>query len=211
MKRLAILLITLVLLASLVLAQVPSQATLRAPSGDRPIATAQQAGATFFAADQILAALGGSTTPDANGFKVTLGSSVAAFGPDSRFAVGRDELIEMPAAPLRIDGRPSVPLQFFQGFLPRAAQLDVAWDPATRVLLIKPAQQSIVGVQVSVANVQGISKVVITLSAPAEYSIIKEPAAYSIRFRSPIRAPYVEQAHEDPYVTKTSFVGNDLR
>ena len=64
--------------------------------------------------------------------------------------------------------------------------------------------------EVSVANVQGISKVVITLSAPADYSIIKESAAYTIRFRNPIRAPYVEQAHEDPYVTKTSFVGNDL-
>jgi N-acetylmuramoyl-L-alanine amidase len=211
MKRLLSVLVPIVLVASFVLAQATTQATLRAPSGDRPIATTQQSGTTFFAADQILAALGGSTTADANGFKATLNNSVAAFGPDSRFAVVRDELIEMPLAPLTIDGRPYVPLQFFQGFLPRAAQLDVAWDPATRVLQIKPAQQSIIGVQVSVANVQGISKVVINLSAPAEYSIVKEPAAYTIRFRNPIRAPYVEQAHEDPYVTKTSFVGNDLR
>ena len=211
MKRLTIVLVPLALLASFVLAQATSQATLRAPSGDRAVGTMQQAGTTFFAADQILAALGGSTAANANGFKVTLGNSVAAFGPDSRFAVVRDELIEMPVAPLTIDGRPYVPFQFFQGFLPRAAQLDVAWDPATRVLLVKPAQQSVVGVQVSVANVQGISKVVITLSAPAEYAIGKEPAAYTIRFRNPIRAPYVEQAHEDPYVTKTSFVGNDLR
>src|SRR5436190_21997642 len=189
MKRLLSVLVPIVLVASFVLAQATTQATLRAPSGDRPIATSQQSGTTFFAADQILAALGGSTTADGNGFKATLNNSVAAFGPDSRFAVVRDELIEMPVAPLTIDGRPYVPLQFFQGFLPRAAQLDVAWEPATRVLQIRPAQQSIVGVQVSVANVQGTSKVVVTLSAPAEYTILKEPVAYTIRFRNPIRAP----------------------
>jgi N-acetylmuramoyl-L-alanine amidase len=211
MKRLALLLVPAVLLASLVLAQSLSQATLRAPSGDRPLATVQQGGATFFAADQVLTAVGGSTVPDSNGFKASLNNNVAAFGPDSRFAVVRDELIEMPVAPLTVDGRPFAPLQFFQGFLPRAAQLDVTWDAAARVLQLKPAQQSVIGVQLSVANVQGISKLVVTLTAPAEYSIIKEPAAYVIRFRSPIRAPYVEQAHEDPYVTKTSFVGNDLR
>jgi N-acetylmuramoyl-L-alanine amidase len=211
MKRLLLVLVPIVLLASFVLAQATSQATLRAPSGDRPIATTQQAGTTFFAADQLFATLGGSISADANGFKATLGNSVAAFGPDSRFAVVRDELIEMPVAPLIIDGRPYVPFQFFQSFLPRAAQLDVAWDPATRVLQVKPVQQSVIGVQLSVANVQGISKVVITLSAPADYSIVKEPAAYTIRFRNPIRPPYVEQAHEDPYVIKTSFVGNDLR
>jgi N-acetylmuramoyl-L-alanine amidase len=211
MKRLVILFAPPLLLATLVVAQVIAPATLRGPSGDRPIATTQQGGVTFFAADQVLAAVGGTVVADANGFKATVGTTMAAFGPDSRFAVVRDELIEMPVAPFTADGRPYVPLQFLQGFLPRAAQVDVSWDPAARVLQLKPAQQSIVGVQISVANVQGISKVVVTLSAPAEYSIAKEPGAITIRFRGVIRAPYVEQTHEDPYVTKTSFVGNDLR
>src|SRR5205085_2470545 len=212
MKRLAVVIPAIpILLASLVLAQAAAPATLRLPSGDKPIQTTQQGGVTFFAADQILAAVGGTIAPSGTGFKATLNNNVAAFGADSRFAVVRDELIEMPVAPLIIDGRPYVPLQFFQGFLPRAAQLDLTWDPLTRVMQARPAQQTAVGVQLSVANVQGLSKVVITLTAPAEYSIIKEPAAYVIRFRNPIRAPYVEQAHEDPYVTKTSFVGNDLR
>ena len=65
--------------------------------------------------------------------------------------------------------------------------------------------------QVSVANVQGISKIVLTLSAPADYAIVKEPGAYTVRFKTPIRAPYAEQAHDDPNVAKTSFTGNDLR
>jgi N-acetylmuramoyl-L-alanine amidase len=211
MKRLLFVLVPTVLVASFVLAQAITQATLRAPSGDRPLSTIQQGGTTFFAADQVLAAVGGSTTPDANGFKASLNNSVAAFGPDSRFAVVRDELIEMPVAPLTVEGRPFAPLQLFQGFLPRAAQLDVTWDAAARVLQLKAAQQTVVGVQLSVANVQGISKLVVALTAPAEYSVLKEPGAYVIRFRNPIRPPYVEQAHEDPYVTKTSFVGNDLR
>jgi N-acetylmuramoyl-L-alanine amidase len=69
----------------------------------------------------------------------------------------------------------------------------------------------VVGVQISVANVQGISKIVITLSGSAEYGIIKEPLAYVVRFKSPIHAPFVEQAVEDPYVAKLAFAGNDLR
>ena len=211
MKRLLLVLIPLALLASFVLAQAFTQATLRAPSGDRPITVTQQGGYVFLSAEQVLAALGGSVSSGANGFRAVLNNTAAAFGPDSRFAVVRDDLIEMPVAPLIVDGHPFVPWQFFQGFLVRAAQLDVTWDAAARVLQVKPAQQAIIGVQLSVANVQGISKVVITLSAPAEYTIVKEPAAYIVRFRNPIRAPYAEQAHDDPYVTKTSFAGNDLR
>src|SRR6266550_1390978 len=100
MKRLIILLAPPLLLASLVLAQVIAPATLRGPSGDHPIATLQQNGVTFFSADQVLAAVGGTVAADANGFKATAGNSMAAFGPDSRFAVVRDELIEMPVAPV---------------------------------------------------------------------------------------------------------------
>ena len=212
MKRLAFSALGLLALASLLLAQATTPATLRLPSGDRPVSSTQQSGATYFAADEIMAALGGSMAADSNGFKVTLHNTVAAFGPDSRFAVVRDDLIEMPVAPIVVDGRAYAPWQFYQGFLARASQLDVAWDPAARVLQVKPATQNVAGVQLSVANVQGISKVVITLSAPMEYSIAKEPGAFTIRFRGAIRAPYVEQAHEDdPNVTKTSFVGSDLR
>lgn len=211
MKRLVVSALGLLTLASLLLAQAITPATLRLSSGDRLISTTQHSGGVYFAADEIVGALGGLMAADSNGFKATLNNTVAAFGPDSRFAVVRDDLIEMPVAPIVVDGRPFVPWEFFQGFLARAAQLDIAWDPATRVLQVKPATQNIAGVQLSVANVQGISKVVITIGAPIEYSIVKEPGAYTIRFRGTIRAPYGEQGHEDPYVTKTSFIGNDLR
>src|SRR5215831_423546 len=110
MKRLTVVLAPLALIASLLLAQATAPATLRLPTGDKPVAMSQQGGVTFFAADQLLAAFGGTITPS---------------GTDSRFAVVRDELIEMPVVPLVIDGHPYVPLQFFQGFLPRAAQVDL--------------------------------------------------------------------------------------
>jgi len=203
----------------LLLAQAPTapppnpanQATLRAANGDHVITIAHQNGQTYFAADEVIAALGGSVTRDGNGFKASLNNTIAAFGTDSRFGVVRDDLIEMPVPPVTIDNRPFVPWQFFQGFLIRSSGLDATWDPAARLLQIHSAATTAVGVQVSVANVQGISKVVLTLTGPSDYTILKEAGAYTVRFKNAIRAPYVEQAHEDPYVAKTSFAGNDLR
>jgi len=188
-----------------------NQATVRAANGDHKVTIAQQNGQTYFAADEVIAALGGTLTHEGNGFKAALNNSVAAFGTDSRFAVVKDDLIEMPVPPVTIDNRPFVPWQFFQGFLLRSSALDATWDPAARLLQIHPAQTTAVGIQVSVANVQGISKLVLTLTGSAEYAIVKEPGAYTVRFKSAIKAPYVEQTHEDPYVAKTSFIGNDLR
>lgn len=199
--------------ASILLAQAPApnQATLRTPSGDRLVSVTRVQGQPMFAADEVIAALGGVVTPEGNGFQVTVNNAVAVFGPDSRFAVIRDELIEMPIAPAVIDGRPYVSWQFFQGYLSKAADLDVSWDPAGRVLAARPAQHQVAGVQVSVANVQGISKVVATLTTPVDYAIIKEPTACTVRFKAPIRAPFTEQTYDDPYVGKATFSGNDLR
>ncbi|HSY52277.1 MAG TPA: N-acetylmuramoyl-L-alanine amidase [Thermoanaerobaculia bacterium] len=188
-----------------------NQATLRAANGDHVITIAHQNGQTYFAADEVMAALGGSMTRDGNGFKAVLNNTTAAFGTDSRFGVVKDDLIEMPVPPITVDNRPFAPWQFFQGFLIRSSGLDTTWDPTARLLQIHPAQTTAVGVQLSVANVQGISKVVLTLTAPADYTIVKEAGAYTVRFKNAIHAPYVEQAYEDPNVAKTSFTGNDLR
>lgn len=212
MKRLLILGAVLALaLASIVLAQTSGQGTLRTPAGDVPITYVQQSGQTYVAANEVVAGLGGSITPDSNGFKITLNNTQAAFGPDSRYAVVRDDLIEMPVPPISIEGKPYVPWQFFQGLLARASSLDASWDPATSTLVVRPIQHDAVGVQVSVANVEGITKMVLTLSGPAEYGIVKEPAAYVVRFKSPVRAPFAEQAYEDPYVAKVTFSGSELR
>jgi N-acetylmuramoyl-L-alanine amidase len=205
MKRL------LPIVALLLLAQTPTTAVLRTPQGDRQVGFLVQNGQTYFAVDDVLAALGGSTKQDANGFKATLGATTAAFGPDSRFAVVREDLIEMPVPPLAVDGKPFAPLPFFQGFLSRAGDMEVAWDPTARLLQARPVQRTVVGVQVSVANIEGISKIVLTLTAPSEYVIVKEPGAYTVRFKAQLRPPFTEQPFDDPYVKSVAFAGSDLR
>ncbi|MCU1244264.1 MAG: putative N-acetylmuramoyl-L-alanine amidase, partial [Acidobacteria bacterium] len=95
--------------------------------------------------------------------------------------------------------------------LSRAVSMDASWDPTTRTLIIRPAQQNSISAQVSVANVQGISKIVVTLSAPADYTIVKEQQAYTIRFRVPVKAPFAEQSYDDANVAKVTFQGSDLR
>ena len=201
----------LLAIASIVLAQTSGQATLRTPSGDSPFTYVEQGGQTYVSAEQVTAALGGSITADTHGTKVTIAGNTAAFGPDSRFGVIRDDLIEMPVAPIVIEGKAFVPWQFYQGLLSKVSAMDVSWDAGARVLTVKPQQRDAVSVQVSVANVQDISKIVISLSAPAEYNIVKEPNAYVVRFRAPVRAPFPEQTYEDPYIAKVTFVANDLR
>ncbi|MGZ8853937.1 MAG: N-acetylmuramoyl-L-alanine amidase [Thermoanaerobaculia bacterium] len=198
-------------IASLLLAQTSNQATLRTPAGDKPITFVLQNGQAYVSASDVINALGGTIQPDGTGFKITLNNTVAAFGPDSRFGVVKDDLIEMPALPIVIAATPFVPWQFFQGFLGRAAEQEVSWDSASRVLTIRPRQQSIVSVQMTVTNLQGNSKIVLTLSSPAETTIVKEPDAYLIKFKAPLRAPFSEQAYDDPHVSHATFSGSDLR
>src|ERR1043166_2370848 len=69
MKRL------LPILALLLLAQTPATVVLKTPAGDKPVAQLVQNGVMYFAADDVVGALGGSVKPDTNGFKATLGSS----------------------------------------------------------------------------------------------------------------------------------------
>src|SRR5260221_9975190 len=203
----------LAVVAALLLGQSmnPNQATLRTPAGDKTVTIARQGNQTFFSAEEVVTALGGTVTKDTNGWKVTINSVTAAFGTDSRFAVVREDLIEMPLAPVSVDGRPFVPWQFFNGFLNRASDQEAAFDPVNRVLSVRPLQRSIVSVQFSVANVQGISKIVLTLSGLVDYAIVKDANAYTVHFKTPIKPPFGEQAYEDPYVAKAAFAGNALR
>ena len=212
MKRLIPLgLLILLAVASIVVAQSVNQAVVRTPGGDRPIAYVQQAGQTFVSATDVMTALGGQIAPDGTGFTVTYTNVTAAFGTDSRFGVVRDDLIEMPATPIVVDGKPFVPWQFFSGFLSKTANLDVLWDAATRALIIRPHTQAAVSVQLSLIDVQGISKLVLTFSGPAEYSLVREPGLYTLRFRTPIRAPFGEQTFDDAHVARAMFAGGELR
>jgi N-acetylmuramoyl-L-alanine amidase len=196
---------------SIVLAQVPQSATVRTPAGERPAAMIQQGGQVFVSAVDVITALGGAMVPESTGFRVVLNEKSGAFGPDSRYAVAGEDLIEMPAVPLVVDGRPFVPWQFFQGFLSRAASLDVSWDGVAHVLTVRPQQQVSVPAQISVTSVDDISKVVVTLASPVEYTLVKEGDAYVITFRTPIQPPFAEQTFDDPRVSRAVFTTTTLR
>jgi N-acetylmuramoyl-L-alanine amidase len=212
MKRLLLPGVVAVLaVASIVLAQVPGPATLRTPSGDRPISIVQVAGQPFVSATDVVLALGGTITPESTGFRLNLNEHVGAFGPDSRFAVAGEDLIEMPGTPVVIDGRPYVPWEFFQGYLSRAAGLQTSWDGVANIMTVRPQQQVAVPMQFSLTHVEDISKIVITLPAPVEYTLVKDGNAYVIAFRGPILPPFTEQTYEDPNVTRATFAGRDLR
>ncbi|HUP46328.1 MAG TPA: N-acetylmuramoyl-L-alanine amidase [Thermoanaerobaculia bacterium] len=197
--------------ASMVFAQVPNPAMLRTPSGDHPITVVHAAGQTYVSAGEVIAALGGTMSPESTGFRLTLNGVAGAFGPDSRYAVAGEDLIEMPAVPVIFDGRPYVPWQFFQGYLSRAAGLEASWDAAANTMIVRPLQQVAVSAQFSVTNLGDISKVVVTLASPVEYTLAKEGGAYVIRFRGPIQAPFGTQNIDDPNVTGAAFAGRELR
>ncbi len=204
--------LSLLAVTSIVLAQATGSATLRTAAGDKPVAFVQQNAMSFVSAADVMTALGGTVQPDASGFKATLGDVVAVFGPDTQFAVVKDDLIQMPAPPVVINGTPFVPWEFFRGFLLKTNNpQDVAWDLNARMLTIRPRQQALVAVQMTVTNVQGVSKIVLTLSSPADYQIVKEPAGYVVHFKSPLKAPFAEQAYSDPNVVHATFSGSDLR
>jgi N-acetylmuramoyl-L-alanine amidase len=198
-------------IATIVFAQTSGGGTLRTPAGEHPFTFTQQSGQTYVSAAEVASGLGGTLSADSNGFRVTLGEVVAAFGTDSRYGVVREDLIEMPVPPIMIEGRPFVPWQFFEGLLARAQSLEMSWNPATSTLLVQPLRREAIAVQVSLANVQGISKVVITLSGPADYTVMKESTAYVVRFQVPVRPPFQQQAYEDPQVAAVVFTGTDLR
>jgi N-acetylmuramoyl-L-alanine amidase len=196
---------------SIVLAQVPGPATLRTPAGDRPISIVQVAGQPFVSATEVVLALGGTITPESTGFRVALNEHIGAFGPDSRFAVAGEDLIEMPGTPVVIDGRPYVPWQFFQGYLAKAAGFQTSWDAVANIMTVRPQQQVAVPLQFTLTHIEDISKIVITLTAPAEYTLTKDGNAYVISFRAPIQAPFAEQSYDDPNVTRVTFAGRDVK
>lgn len=211
MKRVipAVACITALTIASIVLAQGGGRATLRSPSGEKSISMVQLDGLTFVAADEVAAALGGVVTPDSQGFKIVLNGIEGVFGTDSRFGVVKEELIEMPAVPTLIDGRPFVPWQFFQGYL-RASALDVAWEANEKILIIAPERAETLTVSLSVVALESFSKLVIQLSGKADYTLLREPGRYLVRFRNPLRAAFTEQTFENPHISRVAVGPNEV-
>jgi N-acetylmuramoyl-L-alanine amidase len=204
MKRSIIVAATLILtIASIVLAQGITTAVLRSPNGDTQVATITHGDQTLFAVDEVAAAFGGTVTRERNGFKVKVGSGEASFAGDSRFAVVGEHLIEMPTAPAVVENRVFVPWQFFDGFFRRAAGLEVSWDGTA--LTVRRMAAQLVTAQLSVVELPEMSKLVLSLSSPAEYTVVREAGRYVIRFAQPIERPFPEQRYESRHVSRVAF------
>lgn len=198
-------------LAGLVWAQRPLSATVRTPSGERQVQMVQQGEQALFPVDEILSILGGSVTRDAEGFRAKLREAEVSFAADSRYAVLGDEMIEMPEAPLVVEGRAFVPWQFFAGFLRPAAGLETSWNAATSVLELRQAAREVLAAESSVVDLQGMTKIVIQLSGRTEYTITREPTYFRVRLASPIRTQAPEMAVQNPLVSKITYLEREIR
>src|SRR5688572_8263495 len=196
--------------ASILLAQSPTQATLRLPQGDRQVTTVTQPPHTFVAADEFVSSLGGSMVRDTRGFRLMIGNVEAAFGSDSRFAVIGDNLLEMPAAPLIVDTRPFVPWEFLRDVLNTSGR-DLKWDPLSSVFEVRTLERQAVSVEVSVVDLEEITKIVFQFSNRADATTRRDPDAFTLQFRQTLRPPYSERAYESPYVKRIGFQGNEIR
>ena len=203
--------ISILAIATLVLAQTSSRALLRFPGGERQITIVQQGSQTYFSADEVLPSVGGKLTKDDEGYKASVNGRDVGFAVDSRYAIVGDEIIEMPDAPISIENRVFVPWQLFNGFLRIASSLEASWDPASSTLELKPMIRQPLSAQASLVDLQGTTKIVIQLSGKTDYSIVREPAAYLIRLRDPITAAQPQQSYENPSVTQISFQNSEIR
>ena len=191
-------------------AQESSLAVLRTSAGDLRITALQSEEETWFPLDEVMSSVGGTVERVETGvYKVTLAGHEALLGLDSRFAILGEDLIEMPKLPIVSEGRPFVNWQLFQGLL-RAAGLDASWDRTTRVLAVQSLFQSALGVQVSVVDLGGLSKIVVELSQEVDLGISRTDTSYVIRFRSPLQPPFAEREFSDPRVRRITMTATTL-
>ena len=211
MKRIAITWAILSLaIATVLLSQSPTQATLRLPQGDRQVTTVEQFPHTFLAADEFVAAMGGSIVRDSRGFRLVIGTLEAAFGTDSNFGVVGDDLIEMPISPMIIDGRPFAPWEFFRDVLALGGR-DLRWDPIQKLLVVRPLIRQNVSVQVSIVDLEEVTRMVLEMSGPASYVLRRETDAFVLQFRQPLVAPFPERGFENRFIRRISFQGSEIR
>ncbi len=210
MKRVAgLIALIVVALVSIVRAQ-SSQATLRTPAGDHPIAVVEQAGDVFVPAEAATEALGGTIAGDRAGYRIILNGKTAGFTIESRFAAVGDELVEMPTAPIFVDNRPFVPWQLFRDVLRLTASQDLQWDSQARLFQVGPLRLDTLDVEIGVVRLAETTKIVIELPRRVEYAVRRDPSAFTIETRYPLRANVASQAYEGDLLDRIAVQGNAI-
>ena len=192
-------------------ATAASPVNLITPAGTFPVRVVEENAQPFFSAEDLIKGLGGTVAGTAPAYSATIGSVEGAFGTDSKLTIVSDTMVELASAPIVVDGTPFLPLQFFQAISRPALRQTLSFTAADRTLRLQPIANEPIAPKISVVNLQGMSKVVIQLAAAADYSIAKDAATYTIRFKAPVQAPFAEQGYDDPHVARVLFLGSDLK
>ncbi|MCM2317011.1 MAG: N-acetylmuramoyl-L-alanine amidase [Thermoanaerobaculia bacterium] len=211
MKRaMAAVVVAATAVAGLLFAQAPERALLKSPQGEASVSTLELNSQLYLAADDFVKAMGGTMEPDGAGFKVTLLGKPGAFAVDNQYGVVRDELIAMPGLPVVIEGRAFVPWQFFRGFLATAGDLDLQWDPQTRVFTVSPRVRQLLTASISVIDLDDITKVVVQLSGKTQFTISRRQQSYVVKFGNPIGSPFTEQSYQNPHLARAIFRASEV-
>jgi len=185
-------------------------ATLKTPTGERPIRVVEQSGNLYLPAEEATAALGGSLTGSRQGYRIDLAGRTAGFTADSRFGAAGDELIEMPSPPIFIEASPYVPWQFFRDLLRTTSDLDLTWEPGARVFEVRRFRLDSVEAQISVVNIEGMTKIVVQFPRKVEYSVRREENAYVIEIPNPIRTRAADQTFTSPLLDRVLVRENQI-
>lgn len=177
-------------------------AMLRGAGQDRAILVIEQAGTFYVPAEVVTEALGGAIAGDRAGYRITFGETVAGFTVESRFGAAGDELIEMPAPPISVDGRPFVPWTFFRDLLRLVSDRDLRWDPETRILEVGKFSLDAVSIQISVVELEDITKILLQFPRRIEHTIRREPTAFVIETRPPLQADKPDQSFGSPLLDR---------
>lgn len=196
-----------------VLAQAPPSATFVPPSGSSLVVRSLDAdGRTFVSVNDVVAALGGSTTYDAStrSFESKLGPHSAVYGTEAPLAVVDTKLVALSSS-VRAQGAAAfADLEFFQRVCGPPLSFAFAWDPERRLLSATRNEVSEIGVEATVVDVETTTKVVFRFTQPPSYAVEKgddQVVLHVVNAR--LAAPFTERNVDDPRVARLLVKGSD--
>jgi len=191
-----------------------SPASFSPPSGPAVSVRSQERdGKSWLAVNDVVSALGGQVTWDSSSgsYEAALKGHSAVFGVETPVAVVDTRLVSL-ATPVRGEGPDAfADPDFFVRVVGPLAGAQFAWDRGTRVLSARRAEVPEVSVEVSVADFESTTKVVLRLSEAHPYRVEKGEDLVLVRFPSVhLVASPAERLLENPRVARLLVRGTDV-
>ena len=160
-------------------------ATFVTPSGAAlPLRAEDAEGKTFFAVADVVAALEGTISVDAEtrSYEVKLKAHTAIFGGDAPLAVVDSKIVYL-AAPVRTKGSLAfADAEFFGRVFGPMTGFSFAWDAGKRTLTASRAPAVEITAEASVTDVGETTKVVLRFSQPPQYRVEKGDETVVLKF-----------------------------